>query len=68
VKWSKMRDGLAATGADGVVYRLRRDPLRVEGVSPDGEVFAPVQGIERPWCDEMEAKRWCEEHDAWRQT
>jgi hypothetical protein len=63
-----MKDGLAATGTDGTVYRLRRDPLRVEGVSPDGEVLVPLQDDKTPWRDETEAKRWCEEHDAWRQT
>lgn len=61
-----MRDGLAATGHDGVVYRIRRDPLRVEGVTPDGEVIEPDQSV--PWQSEAEATFWCRENDEMRRA
>ena len=66
MKWSKMRDGLAATGSDGTIYRLRRDPLRIEGTTPDGEVIEPLAGNVIPWRDEGEAKWWAEENNLWR--
>lgn len=68
MKWTKMRDGLAATGHDGVVYRIRRDPLRVEATTPDGEAIEPVQDDKTLWRDVEEAKWWCDEHNQWRQT
>lgn len=64
MKWSKMRDGLAATGSDGTVYRIRRDPLRIEGTTPDGEVVTPDESV--PWRDDGEAKWWAEENNLWR--
>ena len=66
MKWSRVRDGIAATGADGCVYRIRRDPLRVEVITPEGEVIEPLQGHTIPWRDEAEAKRWADECDAMR--
>lgn len=66
MKWSRVRDGVAATGADGTVYRLRRDPLRIEAVTPDGEVIEPLAGHMIPWRDEDECKWWAEEREAMR--
>lgn len=66
MKWRKIKDGLAATGDDGVVYRIRRDPLRIEGTTPDGEVIEPLQDDKTPWRDEGEAKWWADEHNEWR--
>ena len=64
MKWLKLRDGVAATGADGTVYRLRRDPLRIEAVTPDGEVVTPDETV--PWESEGAAKWWCSEREAMR--
>lgn len=66
MKWSKMRDGLAATGSDGTIYRLRRDPLRIEGTTPDGEVIEPLTGADMPWESEGSARWWADEMDLWR--
>lgn len=68
MKWTKMRDGLAATGHDGTVYRLRRDPLRIEGTTPEGEAIEPLQDHTIPWRDEGEAKWWAEESDLMRRS
>lgn len=64
MKWSRVRDGVAATGADGTVYRLRRDPLRIEAITPNGEVVTPDETV--PWESEGAAKWWADEHNEMR--
>jgi hypothetical protein len=64
--WRRLKSGLAATGSDGTVYRVKIAEDQVVVTTSGPSAVEVVQGVGMPWLSESEAQAWCEEHDAWR--